>query len=125
MMFKMCQWLICQATLEQTTYLGMALYHASSCLRLQDHRPRLQKRFLRLAWILMEFTKYYTWPQKLVPAAVAFYWLARSTFSVLQQRWRSLTTMQCGASCRALCGGAHGVAGASPSCPPWCCSRSR
>ncbi|GAA6037025.1 hypothetical protein JCM8097_005514 [Rhodosporidiobolus ruineniae] len=75
--FFMACWLLCQGTTEQSTYAGMVAYHAYTYLRVQNHRPALQARLLKWAYALLWFTKWITFPQKLVPAAFSLYWLGR------------------------------------------------
>ncbi|GAA6037021.1 hypothetical protein JCM8097_005512 [Rhodosporidiobolus ruineniae] len=85
--FFMAIWLLTQATTEQSTYLAMVLYHCSTYLRVQNHRPVLQKRLLKAAWVLLSFTKVITFPQKLVPAALSLYWLGRMWTSIDELAW--------------------------------------
>ncbi|GAA5951545.1 hypothetical protein JCM8115_005173 [Rhodotorula mucilaginosa] len=66
-----------RGTLEQTTYASMVAWHTSTYLRLQDHRPSLQRHLLKAAYCLMTVTKFITFPQKFAPAGFALYWLAR------------------------------------------------
>lgn len=66
-LFRLCDWLILQATLEQPTYAAMALYHSATYLRLQDAKEQGFKRRLRLATGLMKFMRWFTWPQKVCP----------------------------------------------------------
>jgi len=102
--FRMAQYLILQATCEQSTcvalsrparrsfpfgrltlssrsYAAMVLYHLVTYLKAQEHRPTLQHRLLRWSHALLVFTKLITWFQKFVPAAFALYWLAKSASS--------------------------------------------
>lgn len=74
----MAQYLLLQGTLEQTTYASMVAWHASTYLRLQDHRPNLQRRLMQTAYLFMTVTKAVTFPQKFAPAGFALYWLTRS-----------------------------------------------
>ncbi|GAA5926640.1 hypothetical protein JCM10213_002408 [Rhodosporidiobolus nylandii] len=85
--FRMAQYLILQATTEQTTYLAMVCYHISTYLRLQNHRPSLQKRLLKATWLLLSFTKVITFPQKIAPALFALYWLGRMWRSIDEMAW--------------------------------------
>ncbi|BGO89824.1 hypothetical protein NBRC10512_005593 [Rhodotorula toruloides] len=75
--FRLAQYLILQATAEQTTYGGMVAYHLSKYYAVQDWRPRLQRRLLVAAHKLLVFTTWIAWPQKILPAAFALYWLGR------------------------------------------------
>ncbi|GAA5992498.1 hypothetical protein JCM10908_000850 [Rhodotorula pacifica] len=75
--FRLAQYLLLQGTLEQTTYASMVLWHTSTYLRLQDHRPGLQRHLMKTAYHLMTVTKVITFPQKFAPAGFALYWLAR------------------------------------------------
>lgn len=56
----------------------MVAYHYYNYLRVQNHRPQLQRRLLVVTHNLLRFTRYITFPQKLLPCAFAVYWLARS-----------------------------------------------
>lgn len=76
--FRMAQYLILQATAEQTTYGGMVAYHLSKYYAVQEWRPRLQRALLVVAHKLLVFTTFIAWPQKIAPAAFALYWLGRS-----------------------------------------------
>lgn len=78
--FRLAQYLLLQGTLEQTTYASMVAWHTSTYLRLQDHRPSLQRHLLKAAYCLMTVTKFITFPQKFAPAGFALYWLARSEY---------------------------------------------
>lgn len=66
----------------------MVAYHCYNYLRVQDYRPRLQRRLLVATHKLLRFTRYITFPQKLLPCAFAVYWLARSAslFLLLRRR---------------------------------------
>ncbi|BGP23029.1 hypothetical protein JCM10295v2_001922 [Rhodotorula toruloides] len=75
--FRLAQYLILQATAEQTTYGGMVAYHLSKYLAVQDWRPQLQRTLLVTAHKLLVFTTFVAWPQKILPAAFALYWLGR------------------------------------------------
>lgn len=75
--FRLAQWLILQATTEQSTFAAMICYHLSTYLKTQNHRPGLQRSLLRASWRLLKFTEVITFPQKIVPAGMALYWLAR------------------------------------------------
>ncbi|KAK4332669.1 SH3 domain protein [Rhodotorula toruloides] len=75
--FRLAQYLILQATAEQTTYGGMVAYHLSKYYAVQDWRPRLQRSLLVTAHKLLVFTTWIAWPQKILPAAFALYWLGR------------------------------------------------
>lgn len=55
----------------------MACYHLSTYLRVQGIKPNAQRRLLATAWGSMVFTKFITFPQKLLPAGFAVYWLIR------------------------------------------------
>ncbi|GAA5971558.1 hypothetical protein JCM11641_000639 [Rhodosporidiobolus odoratus] len=85
--FRMAQYLILQATTEQTTYLSMVFYHFYTYLRVQDHRPKVQRSLLRAAQILLNFTRWITFPQKMAPAAFAVYWLVRMWGEVDDVAW--------------------------------------
>ncbi|GAA5999369.1 uncharacterized protein JCM10292_001239 [Rhodotorula paludigena] len=85
--FRMAQWLILQATTEQSTYAAMVSYHALTYLKVQDHRPKLQRRLLAIAHKLLVFTKYITWVQKVAPAAFSLYWLGRMWYEIDDIAW--------------------------------------
>lgn len=53
----MANWLILQATLEQSTYFAMACYHASTYLKTQAHKSNVQRILLKLSWMSLTFTK--------------------------------------------------------------------
>ena len=116
----MAQYLLLQGTLEQTTYASMVAWHASTYLRLQDHRPNLQRGLMQTAYLLMTVTKVITFPQKFAPAGFALYWLTRSKYL------DSLCTVgfsdvfkreQCGMTLRAHLGDVLGSYGARSF---WC-----
>ncbi|BGO89819.1 hypothetical protein JCM10020v2_001453 [Rhodotorula toruloides] len=73
--FRFAQYMLLQATLEQSTYLAMVAYHISTYLRTQDHRPDLQALCVKAAHKLLVFTTWITWVQKMGPAAFALYWI--------------------------------------------------
>ncbi|ORY88610.1 hypothetical protein BCR35DRAFT_263328 [Leucosporidium creatinivorum] len=73
--FRLCAYLLLQATAEQTTYLAMACYHSATLLARQNHRPDQQRRLLRISWYSLRISKFITYPQKLVPAIIALVWL--------------------------------------------------
>ncbi|KAK4056164.1 hypothetical protein OIO90_002895 [Microbotryomycetes sp. JL221] len=75
--FRLANWLILQATLEQPTYVAMMCYHASTRLKLQQHRSNLQKLLLKISYVNLVLTKWITFPQKIVPAVMSLYWLGR------------------------------------------------
>ncbi|GAA5835762.1 hypothetical protein JCM9279_004640 [Rhodotorula babjevae] len=85
--FRMAQYLILQATCEQSTYAAMVLYHLVTYLKAQEHRPTLQHRLLRCSHALLVFTKGVTWLQKFVPAAFALYWLGRMWTEIDGMGW--------------------------------------
>ncbi|GAA5914076.1 hypothetical protein JCM8208_005134 [Rhodotorula glutinis] len=85
--FRLAQWLILQATTEQTTYASMVAYHYYNYLRVQIHRPQLQRRLLVVTHNLLRFTRYITFPQKLLPCAFAVYWLARMWNEIDDKAW--------------------------------------
>ncbi|GAA5835745.1 hypothetical protein JCM9279_004635 [Rhodotorula babjevae] len=85
--FRLAQYLILQATTEQTTYASMVAYHCYNYLRVQDYRPRLQRRLLVATHKLLRFTRYITFPQKLLPCAFAVYWLARMWNEIDDKAW--------------------------------------
>ncbi|BGP14115.1 hypothetical protein JCM10213v2_002055 [Rhodosporidiobolus nylandii] len=93
--FRLAQYLILQATTEQTTYLSMFLYHLSTFFRLQSHRPRVQRRLLFCAWELLRFTRWTAYPQKMVPAALALYWLARMWTVIDDSAWGKTWIVWC------------------------------
>ncbi|BGP23024.1 hypothetical protein JCM10295v2_001917 [Rhodotorula toruloides] len=86
--FRFAQYMLLQATLEQSTYLAMFLYHFSTYLRMQDHRPDLQARCIKVAHKLLVFTTWITWVQKIGPAAFALYWIG--------SMWRDVDGMDWG-----------------------------
>ena len=73
--FRMAQFLLLQATTEQLTYLAMVFKHYSSFLGLQGKQ---QTSALKLATVFMGWTRFITWPQKVVPVVFALYWSGRS-----------------------------------------------
>ncbi|TNY17102.1 Proteophosphoglycan ppg4, partial [Rhodotorula diobovata] len=85
--FRLAQYLILQATTEQSTYASMVAYHFYNYLRVQNHRPQLQRRLLVVTHTLLRFTRYITFPQKLVPCAFAVYWLARMWTEIDDKAW--------------------------------------
>ncbi|TKA55051.1 hypothetical protein B0A53_02526 [Rhodotorula sp. CCFEE 5036] len=85
--FRMAQWLLLQGTLEQTTYASMVAWHASTYLRLQDHRPNLQRGLMQTAYLFMSVTKVITFPQKFAPAGFALYWLTRMWHDIEGASW--------------------------------------
>ena len=54
---RLAEWLMLQATLEQSTYFAMACYHASTYLKVQAHRPKSQRVLLRMSGAALTFTK--------------------------------------------------------------------
>ncbi|GAA5919814.1 hypothetical protein JCM6882_006488 [Rhodosporidiobolus microsporus] len=85
--FRLAQYLILQATTEQTTYASMCLYHFYNYLRIQSHRPALQHRLLVSTYRLLRFTRWITFPQKIAPAALALYWLVRMWHEIDDSSW--------------------------------------
>ncbi|BGP46288.1 hypothetical protein JCM10450v2_002130 [Rhodotorula kratochvilovae] len=85
--FRLAQYLILQATTEQSTYSSMVAYHYYNYLRVQDYRPQLQQRLLRITYKLLRFTRWITFPQKLAPCAFAVYWLARMWNEIDDKAW--------------------------------------
>ncbi|GAA6001260.1 hypothetical protein JCM10207_007490 [Rhodosporidiobolus poonsookiae] len=85
--FRMAQFLILQGTAEQSTYLAMVFYHLRTYLVVQKHSPRVQHWLLRASHALLVFTKYITFPQKLVPAIFALYWLGRMWNELEPMAW--------------------------------------
>ncbi|GAA6013316.1 hypothetical protein JCM8202_003105 [Rhodotorula sphaerocarpa] len=85
--FRLAQYLLLQATLEQTTYASMTAWHLASWLRVQEHRPALQLSLMRAAARLMAVSRAITFPQKFVPAAFALYWLARMWHEIDAVAW--------------------------------------
>ncbi|GAA5829721.1 hypothetical protein JCM11251_000259 [Rhodosporidiobolus azoricus] len=85
--FRLAQYLILQATTEQTTYASMCLYHLYNYLRIQSYRPLLQRRLLVATYRLLRFTRWITFPQKIAPAALALYWLARMWNEIDNTMW--------------------------------------
>ncbi|BGP38190.1 hypothetical protein JCM10449v2_002119 [Rhodotorula kratochvilovae] len=85
--FRMAQYLIMQATCEQSTYAAMTLYHLITYFKLQDHRPALQDKLMRVSHKLLVFTKRITWVQKMGPAAFALYWLGRMWTEIDGMGW--------------------------------------
>ncbi|BGO97929.1 hypothetical protein RTBOTA2_001370 [Rhodotorula toruloides] len=73
---RLAQWLILQATLEQTEYIALGCYHLSKFFALQD-RPDASKRFLKTAYRSMVVSSYVCWVQKFMPVAFAIYWLEK------------------------------------------------
>ncbi|BGP23031.1 hypothetical protein JCM10295v2_001924 [Rhodotorula toruloides] len=73
---RLAQWLILQATLEQTEYIALGCYHLSKFFALQD-RPEASKGFLRTAYRSMLVSSYICWVQKFMPVAFAIYWLEK------------------------------------------------
>lgn len=80
--FTMANMLILQATTEQSTYLAMALFHSASFLKLQNHLPHRQRSLLKASWRVLTFTKFITFPQKIVPAVLCL--------TVLGGMWRDI-----------------------------------
>ncbi|GAA6057679.1 hypothetical protein JCM3770_003837 [Rhodotorula araucariae] len=85
--FRLAQWLILQATTEQSTYAAMVAYHYYNYLRVQNHHPLLQRRLLTFAWKVLRFTRWTTFPQKLLPSAFAVYWLGRMWNEIDGKAW--------------------------------------
>ncbi|ORY88586.1 hypothetical protein BCR35DRAFT_329831 [Leucosporidium creatinivorum] len=75
--FTMANMLILQATTEQSTYLAMALFHSASALKLQNHLPHRQRSLIKASWAVLTFTKFITFPQKIVPAVLCLTVLGR------------------------------------------------
>ncbi|GAA5947630.1 hypothetical protein JCM3775_001872 [Rhodotorula graminis] len=93
--FRLAQWLILQATTEQTTYAAMVAYHCYNYLRVQNHRPLLQRRLLVVTHKLLRFTRYITFPQKVLPCAFAVYWLARMWNEIDDKAWGQAWIVWC------------------------------
>ncbi|GAA5879713.1 hypothetical protein JCM8547_004833 [Rhodosporidiobolus lusitaniae] len=85
--FRLADWLLLQATTEQTTYAAMACYHLYTYLTVQSHRSRLSHSLLVLSSRLLNFTRLITFPQKILPAAFALYWLARMWHNIDDSAW--------------------------------------
>lgn len=76
--------------LASDSYAAMAAYHLYNYLRVQDHRLGMQSSLLRTAYALLRFTRWITFPQKVVPAAFALAWLGKSALSsVVCTSWRN------------------------------------
>lgn len=61
----MAQWLLLQATVEQSTYAAMAAYHYSKYLAVRGpDQKRQQISFLGMSVKLLWFTRFITYPQK-------------------------------------------------------------
>jgi hypothetical protein len=75
--FRLCAYLLLQATAEQSTYLAMACYHLATLLARQNYRPDHQRRLLRISLYSLRLTRIITYPQKLIPAVMALVWLAK------------------------------------------------
>jgi hypothetical protein len=73
---RLAQWLILQATLEQTEYIALGCYHLSKFFAMQDRRETA-KGFLRTAYRSMVISSYICWVQKFLPVAFAIYWLEK------------------------------------------------
>ncbi|GAA6001272.1 hypothetical protein JCM10207_007496 [Rhodosporidiobolus poonsookiae] len=93
--FRLAQWLILQATTEQSTYFAMACYHLSTYYRAQGSRPTARRRLLTIAYYALRFTRWITFPQKIVPAAFAFYWLARMWTEIDDMAWGKTWIIWC------------------------------
>ena len=55
----------------------MWAYHYATYLKLKGRQPRLQRKLLSVSYRSLAFTKFITFPQKLGPAIMALYWLAK------------------------------------------------
>ncbi|GAA5999377.1 uncharacterized protein JCM10292_001244 [Rhodotorula paludigena] len=85
--FRFAQWILLHATLEQSTYAAMAAYHLYNYLRVQDHRLGMQSSLLRSAYAMLRFTRWITFPQKVVPAAFALAWLGMMWDDIDSMPW--------------------------------------
>ncbi|GJN88336.1 hypothetical protein Rhopal_001301-T1 [Rhodotorula paludigena] len=71
----------------KSTYAAMAAYHLYNYLRVQDHRIGMQSSLLRTAYALLRFTRWITFPQKVVPAAFALAWLGMMWDDIDSMPW--------------------------------------
>ncbi|KAI5474813.1 hypothetical protein MNV49_002390 [Pseudohyphozyma bogoriensis] len=86
--FRMAQWALLPSTTEQISYIGLALYHYSTSIKIQDSKSF--RGVLKLAWCMMSVTKradkrarqFIEYPQKIVPMAISLYWMITTWLDV-------------------------------------------